>query len=53
MHPEEIERLGRYFDERRDEMLAAVRELVVRETPSHDKARLDAFAARKEGQPHR
>ena len=45
MHPEEIERLGRYFDERRDEMLAAVRELVVRETPSHDKARLDEFAA--------
>lgn len=45
MHPEEIERLRRYFDERRDEMLAAVRELVVRETPSHDKPRLDAFAA--------
>lgn len=44
MQPEDTERLGRHFDERRAEMLAAIRELVVRETPSHDKARLDAFA---------
>ncbi|HXF60416.1 MAG TPA: M20/M25/M40 family metallo-hydrolase, partial [Caldilineaceae bacterium] len=34
-----------YFDERQAEMLALVRQLVVQETPSQDKPRLDAFAA--------
>ena len=33
-----------YFQERQDEMLTHVRELVTRETPSTDKPRLDAFA---------
>jgi glutamate carboxypeptidase len=33
-----------YFQERQDEMLAQVRDLVSRETPSTDKPRLDAFA---------
>lgn len=33
-----------YFDGRQDEMLAAIQELVAHETPSLDKARLDAFA---------
>ncbi|MCB0045833.1 MAG: M20 family metallopeptidase [Caldilineaceae bacterium] len=33
-----------YFDLRRPDMLAAIEDLVSRETPSSDKARLDAFA---------
>jgi glutamate carboxypeptidase len=38
-------RLLAYFEARRDEMLAAIEQLVTQETPSSDKARLDAFAA--------
>jgi glutamate carboxypeptidase len=34
-----------YFTARTDEMLLAIETLVKQETPSHDKARLDAFAA--------
>jgi glutamate carboxypeptidase len=34
-----------YFQARQDEMLGVVEQLVIQETPSSDKARLDAFAA--------
>jgi glutamate carboxypeptidase len=34
-----------YFQARQDEMLAVIEQLVTQETPSSDKARLDAFAA--------
>lgn len=41
----DAQRLLAYFEPRRDEMLAIIEQLVTRETPSSDKARLDAFAA--------
>src|SRR4051812_34135615 len=40
----DAQRLLGYFQPRRDEMLAIVEQLVTQETPSSDKARLDAFA---------
>ena len=33
-----------YFEDKTSEMLDVVRQFVIQETPSHDKARLDAFA---------
>src|SRR4051812_1446524 len=41
----DAQRLLAYFEPRRDEMLAIIEQLVTQETPSGDKARLDAFAA--------
>lgn len=40
----DTQQLLTYFDERQDEMLEIIRQLVTQETPSHDKPRLDAFA---------
>ncbi len=42
----EAQPLLAYFDANRQAMLDRIRELVVDETPTHDKARLDAFAQR-------
>lgn len=44
--PIDASRLRAYFDARLPAMLAAIREVVEEETPSGDKPRLDAFAAR-------
>lgn len=40
----DAQQLLAYFNTRRDEMLDAIRQLVMQETPSQDKPRLDAFA---------
>ncbi|MBE2240346.1 MAG: M20 family metallopeptidase [Caldilineaceae bacterium] len=37
--------LSSYFQHHRDDLLETIRTLVTQETPSHDKPRLDAFAA--------
>ena len=37
--------LSSYFQHHRDDLLETIRILVTQETPSHDKPRLDAFAA--------
>ena len=42
----EAQPLLAHFDANRQAMLDRIRELVVDETPTHDKARLDAFAQR-------
>ena len=44
--PIELDKLLDYYDARLPDMLAAIRTVVEEETPSGDKPRLDAFAAR-------